>query len=65
LLPDDNGNMSGFAFVIANFQLDAADDEASLAGGNGLLPFLDCIIKLAEKEDENDKSQKTNNQPGF
>jgi len=57
LLPDDHGDLSGYASVIANFQLDAANGEASLAAGNPIAAFLDCIVKSVEKEDDEESKE--------
>jgi len=61
MLPDDNGDMSAYASVIANFQLDAADGEASLAAGNPIAAFLDCIVNSVGKEGENEESKEEGN----
>jgi 26S proteasome regulatory subunit N13 len=55
LLPDDNGELSGYASVIANFQLDPNAGQDSLAAGNPLQAFLDCVVASAAKETEEGK----------
>jgi 26S proteasome regulatory subunit N13 len=56
LLPDDHGELSGYASVIANFQLDPNAGQDSLAAGNPLQAFLDCVVaSVANKEAEEGK----------
>jgi hypothetical protein len=52
-LSDDAGM---FNSIIANFQLDAADGAASLAAGNPIEAFLNCLIKDVEKKEGVKKS---------
>lgn len=67
LLPDpDTGDLSGYASVIANFNLNPVDGQASLAQGNPIQAFLDCIIKSVEKDkaDAADSEMKEETDPG-
>lgn len=50
LLPDDTGDLSGYASVIANFQLEAEAGQEELTRGNSLAAFLECIVAAVEKE---------------
>jgi len=50
LVPDDEGSLEGYHSVIANFQLDPKDGEASIAAGNPIQAFLDCVLASVEKE---------------
>lgn len=52
LLPDDAGDLSGYASVIANFQLEQEAGQSELARGNPLAAFLECVIASVEKEEE-------------
>lgn len=61
LLPDDNGDLSGYASVIANFNLDPADGQDALTSGNPIQAFLDCIIKSVEKEQKEEKAEEDEN----
>jgi UCH-binding domain/Proteasome complex subunit Rpn13 ubiquitin receptor len=67
LLPEENGDLSGYASVIANFNLDAADGQQSLASGNPIQAFLDCIIQSVEKgknDNENEQMESNNDVDG-
>lgn len=59
LMPDENGDLSGYASVVANFNLDPEDGQQSLASGNPIQAFLDCIIKSVEKE-KKDEAEPSN-----
>jgi UCH-binding domain len=57
LLPDDHGDLSGYASVVANFQLDAAAGQDALAQGNPIQAFLDCIVASVENEKDDDEEE--------
>ena len=54
LLPDDTGNMDGFASVLANFQLPEADMTTAMS--NPIQAFLDAILKSV-KDGGDDKME--------
>mmetsp|Transcript_14773 Transcript_14773/g.21791 ORF Transcript_14773/g.21791 Transcript_14773/m.21791 type:complete len:371 (+) Transcript_14773:91-1203(+) len=65
LTPDDEGSLEGYHSVIANFQLDPKDGEASIAVGNPIQAFLDCVLASVKKEknestDANNEESKGN-----
>jgi len=59
LVPDDEGSLEGYHSLIANFQLNPKDGEASLAAGNPIQAFLDCILSSVKKEDESNEDKNT------
>ena len=61
LLPDDAGDLSGYASVIANFQLDPMDGQDQLAQGNPLAAFLECVIASVEREAKEEVQQDEGN----
>jgi len=58
LVPDDEGSLEGYHSVIANFQLDPKDGEASIAVGNPIQAFLDCILASVEKDKKKNDMEK-------
>ena len=61
LLPDDEHNYSGYASVLANFQLDPAEGQALLAQGNPLAAFLECVVASVEKEKKQEQENSGTN----
>jgi len=57
LLPDDTGDLSGYASVVANFQLESDGQSALLAQGNPLAAFLESVIASVEKEKQEKKDE--------
>jgi 26S proteasome regulatory subunit N13 len=60
LMPDDHGELSGYASVIANFQLDANAGQDALAAGNPLQAFLDCVVASVEAKKETEEGKDDN-----
>lgn len=52
LLPDDTGSMDGYYSVLANFNLDGAQESLIANHNNSLQAFLECVLKSVEKEKE-------------
>lgn len=59
LMPDDTGNMDGFYSVLANFSLDPADGQDSMAQNNPIQAFLDALLAKVEREKEGEEQQET------
>jgi hypothetical protein len=60
LLPDDTLDMSGYASLIANFQLDPQDgQEILMRQGDPIAAFLECIVKSAEREQQQQQALTT------
>lgn len=58
LIPDDNGSMDGYHSVLANFQLDAAAGQQTLAETNNpIQAFLDCVLASVEKDKGESKDE--------
>lgn len=58
LVPDEDGDMSGFYSVLANFSLDPADPahgQEAMAANSPIQAFLDCLAKSVQKEEEEEK----------
>jgi len=51
-LVSDDGSLDGLNSVLANFDLKAEDGAASIARGNTIQAFLDCVLKSVEREKE-------------
>jgi hypothetical protein len=59
LLPDDALDLSGYASLIANFQLDPQDGQDILMRqGDPIAAFLECVVKSAEREQQQQPSTK-------
>lgn len=52
LCDDEGGSMDSFNSILANFQLDPSDGALSMAVGNPIQAFLDCVLKSVQKEKE-------------
>eukprot|EP00978_Attheya_sp_CCMP212_P007672 scaffold17807_cov51-Attheya_sp.AAC.2 len=53
LMPDsDDGSLEGYHSLIANFQLDARDGEASMNAGNPVQAFLDCLLADVQRKQQ-------------
>jgi len=61
LLPDDTGSLEGFHSVLANFQLQGANEALVANNNNPILAFLECVQKKveAEKKEKEDSEEET------
>lgn len=57
LCDDEGGSIDNFSSILANFQLDTQDGALSMAAGNPIQAFLDCVLKSIEKEKKSKSSE--------
>lgn len=57
LCDDEGGSMDNFNSILANFQLSPEDGALSMAVGNPIQAFLDCILKSLQKEKESQHTE--------
>jgi len=57
LCDDEGGSIDNFSSILANFQLDPEDGALSMAVGNPIQAFLDCVLKSIEKEKKSQSSE--------